>query len=188
LISKLTDKKDKYTKRHSLEVAAYARAAADALDLDASDVEMALLAGQIHDLGKVLTESHVLWQPYHLSKTEFAPLTKHVSDGTDILREFTENTGLLLAVLFHHWHFGGDNQEAYKDKEARIKWPYPRPTAVAEAARRRIEYLKGKDGPLEAEEVLDFQFAETVCKIRLSRQRQRTGSLRSWLSVMGLVL
>ena len=162
LIAKLTDKKDKYTRCHSIDVAAFAVAAASALNMPPEDIKVLEQAGLAHDLGKVLVSSNVLWQPYHMDKTDFPPMTRHVCDGFDLLRDLTGSENVLLATLFHHWPFGADAAEDSETRQSREKWPYPRPQALAKAAQGRLDYLANQAN-LSTDNSIDKETATVIC-------------------------
>ena len=95
------DTKDRYTKRHSEEVAAYALFLAQQLDLDESVLEAIRTAGLLHDIGKIGTPDDILRKPGRLTAREQDIVKQHVALGDLIVRDLPES-GLVRAAIRHH--------------------------------------------------------------------------------------
>ena len=95
------DTKDRYTKRHSEEVAAYALFLARQLDLDESVLEAIRTAGLLHDIGKIGTPDDILRKPGKLTAREQDIVKQHVALGDLIVRDLPES-GLVRAAIRHH--------------------------------------------------------------------------------------
>ncbi len=99
--------KDPYTAGHIWRVANYGQILAAALDYSPEKIEAMLLAGTLHDIGKVEMPDEILTKPGRLTEEEFDILKKHPQDGYDILKENEEFAGVLAVVLMHHEAYDG---------------------------------------------------------------------------------
>jgi diguanylate cyclase (GGDEF)-like protein/putative nucleotidyltransferase with HDIG domain len=95
------DTKDRYTKRHSADVARYAAFIADRVGLDAEFVETIRVAGLLHDVGKIAIPNAILRKPGRLTDDEQAVLQQHVALGESIIRDVA-NVDLVRAGIRHH--------------------------------------------------------------------------------------
>jgi diguanylate cyclase (GGDEF)-like protein len=95
------DSKDRYTKRHSEDVARYAVFLAGQLGLDADLRRTIHLAGLLHDVGKIGIPDHLLRKPGKLTAEEFDVFKQHVALGDAIVRDIP-NVDLVRAGIRHH--------------------------------------------------------------------------------------
>jgi len=95
------DTKDRYTKRHSADVARYGAFIAERLGLDADFVETIRVAGLLHDIGKIAIPDAILRKPGRLTADELAVLQQHVALGDMIVRD-VPNVDLVRAGIRHH--------------------------------------------------------------------------------------
>jgi diguanylate cyclase (GGDEF)-like protein len=95
------DTKDRYTKRHSEDVARYAVFLARRLGLDEETVATIRLSGLLHDVGKIGIPDALLRKPGKLSVQEFDISTQHVVLGHAIVRDLP-NLELVRAGIRHH--------------------------------------------------------------------------------------
>jgi diguanylate cyclase (GGDEF)-like protein len=95
------DTKDRYTKRHSEDVARYAVFLARRLGLDDETCETIRLAGLLHDVGKIGIPDVVLRKPSKLTADEYAMFQQHVALGDAIVRD-VPNVELVRAGIRHH--------------------------------------------------------------------------------------
>jgi diguanylate cyclase (GGDEF)-like protein/putative nucleotidyltransferase with HDIG domain len=95
------DTKDRYTKRHSEEVARYGAFLAQRMGLDEAFVQTIRTAGLLHDVGKIGIPDVVLRKPAKLTDDEYAIVKQHVALGDSIVRNL-ENTELVRAGIRHH--------------------------------------------------------------------------------------
>ncbi len=164
------DGRDRYTKRHSEDVARYAAFLAERLGLDAELVSTIRVGGLLHDVGKIGVPDAMLRKPARLTEEEFTVMKQHVSLGDLIVRDLP-NCDLIRAAIRHHherWDGGG-----YPDGVAGEEIPLvARIVAVADAfsamtttrpyrkalgteeALRRLEAAAGEQ--LEAHLVAEF--------------------------------
>ncbi len=103
------DTKDRYTKRHSEDVARYASFLAGRLGLDEELRRTAHLAGLLHDVGKIGIPDAILRKPAKLTADEYDAFKQHVALGDAIVRD-VPNVELVRAGIRHHherWDGGG---------------------------------------------------------------------------------
>jgi diguanylate cyclase (GGDEF)-like protein len=95
------DSKDRYTKRHSEDVARYAVFLAGQLGLDPDLRRTIHLSGLLHDVGKIGIPDHLLRKPSKLTAEEFDVFKQHVALGDAIVRDIP-NVDLVRAGIRHH--------------------------------------------------------------------------------------
>jgi diguanylate cyclase (GGDEF)-like protein len=103
------DTKDRYTKRHSEDVARYAVFLGRRLDLDPATLEILRVAGLLHDVGKIGIPDHILRKPGKLTDDEFDIVKQHVALGDVIVRDLPNVETIRAGVRHHHerWDGGG---------------------------------------------------------------------------------
>jgi len=99
--------KDKYTSGHSLRVAKISVAIARELSLPKKDIEKVMLAGQVHDIGKIGVSETVLNKPGKLTDEEFNHIKRHCEIGEHILAPIVDDEEILDMVKHHHEHYNG---------------------------------------------------------------------------------
>jgi diguanylate cyclase (GGDEF)-like protein len=95
------DNKDRYTKRHSEDVARYAVFLAERLGLDEEFRHTIHLAGLLHDVGKIGIPDVVLRKPSKLTADEYGMFQQHVVLGDAIVRD-VPNVDVVRAGIKHH--------------------------------------------------------------------------------------
>jgi diguanylate cyclase (GGDEF)-like protein len=103
------DTKDRYTKRHSEDVARYADFLADRLGL-APELRQAIhVAGLLHDIGKIGIPDQILRKPAKLTAEEMGVIQQHVALGHMIVRDLPQLELVKAGIRFHHerWDGGG---------------------------------------------------------------------------------
>jgi diguanylate cyclase (GGDEF)-like protein len=95
------DTKDRYTKRHSEDVARYAVFLAGRLGLDDEMLRTIHLAGLLHDVGKIGIPDVILRKPSKLTAEEFGMFQQHVALGDAIVRD-VPNVEIVRAGIRHH--------------------------------------------------------------------------------------
>ncbi len=102
------DTKDRYTKRHSEDVARYAVFLAQRMGLDAETQHTIQLAGLLHDVGKIGIPDVVLRKPSRLTDDEFAMFKQHVALGDAIVRDVPNVELVRAGIRHHHERWDGD--------------------------------------------------------------------------------
>ncbi|MGH2382801.1 MAG: bifunctional diguanylate cyclase/phosphohydrolase [Candidatus Limnocylindria bacterium] len=101
------DTKDRYTKRHSEDVARYAVFLAGRLGHDDNMLETVRLAGLLHDIGKIGIPDSLLRKPSKLSDGEFRTFNQHVALGDSIVRDLPELEEVRAGIRHHHERWDG---------------------------------------------------------------------------------
>jgi HD-GYP domain-containing protein (c-di-GMP phosphodiesterase class II) len=107
VISDSVEAKDPFTVDHQRRVADLSRAIGGEMGLDVDQQDGLLLAGIIHDLGKVSIPAKVLNKPGKLSKIEYQLVQAHPQTGHDILKGIDFPWPLAQIVLQHHERLNG---------------------------------------------------------------------------------
>jgi len=101
------DTKDRYTKRHSEDVARYADFIAEQLGVE-PDLRRAIhVSGLLHDVGKIGIPDSVLRKPAKLTADEYAAFQQHVALGDMIIRDLPNVDLVRAGVLYHHERWDG---------------------------------------------------------------------------------
>jgi diguanylate cyclase (GGDEF)-like protein len=101
------DTKDRYTKRHSEDVARYGLFIADLLKLDAELQRAIRIAGLLHDVGKIGIPDKVLRKPGRLSVEESSIVQQHVALGDMIVRDLPDIDVVRAGIRHHHERWDG---------------------------------------------------------------------------------
>ena len=102
------DTKDRYTKRHSEDVARYAVFLAERLGLDPELVRSIHVAGLLHDIGKIGIPDPILRKPGRLTSAEYAIVKQHVALGDMIVRDVPDVELVRAGIRHHHERWDGD--------------------------------------------------------------------------------
>ncbi len=108
--------KDEYTAGHSDRVGLYARKLAEKIGWEGADLERALFAGYVHDIGKIGISDIYIDKKGALTPEERHVFEQHTIIGEQILRDNTKGfEGILPAIRSHHEKWDGTG---YPDKLA----------------------------------------------------------------------
>jgi diguanylate cyclase (GGDEF)-like protein len=102
------DTKDRYTKRHSEDVARYAVFLAKRIGLDTEMLDTIQLAGLLHDIGKIGIPDVVLRKPSKLTADEYRMFQQHVALGDAIVRDVPNVEIVRAGIRHHHERWDGD--------------------------------------------------------------------------------
>ena len=91
--------RDHYTASHSARVANYVRAIATEMELSEEDLETAVFAASLHDIGKIGIPDQILLKPAKLTAEEFAWIQKCPEWGWMTLRHLDGFQEAALLVL-----------------------------------------------------------------------------------------
>jgi len=100
--------KDEYTSGHSQRVTEIAVAIAKEMSLPKQTIEQIMLAGLLHDIGKIGVRESILNKPSSLTKEEFQHVKLHCDIGVRILVNLIEDEEILSMVGHHHERFDGN--------------------------------------------------------------------------------
>ena len=101
------DTKDRYTKRHSEDVARYSVFLARLLKLDPELIEGIRSAGLLHDVGKIGIPNSVLRKPGRLTAEENEIVKQHVALGDSIVRNVDKIDLVRAGIRHHHERWDG---------------------------------------------------------------------------------
>ena len=101
------DTKDRYTKRHSEDVARYAVFLARQDGLDETTVGAVRMAGLLHDIGKIGMPDHLLRKPGALTDDEYEIVKQHVVLGDLIVRDLPDTELIRAGIRHHHERWDG---------------------------------------------------------------------------------
>jgi diguanylate cyclase (GGDEF)-like protein len=102
------DTKDRYTKRHSEDVARYAVFLATRLGLDPDLIRTIHVAGLLHDVGKIGIPDSILRKPGKLTATEYEIVKQHVALGDMIVHDLPDIDVVRAGIRHHHERWDGD--------------------------------------------------------------------------------
>lgn len=101
------DTKDRYTKRHSEDVARYAVFIAERLGLDEEAIQTIHVSGLLHDIGKIGIPDQVLRKPSRLTAQELEVISQHVVLGEMIVRDLPDIDRVREGIKYHHERWDG---------------------------------------------------------------------------------
>lgn len=107
VLAQVLERKDPYTSGHQRRVAALAGAIASGMGLGEESVDGIIMAGQIHDIGKVSVPAEILSKPGPLSPLEMQLIREHPAHGKEILEGVDSPVPLGDIVLQHHERLDG---------------------------------------------------------------------------------
>ncbi len=99
--------KDKYTRKHSENVASYAAVIAKEMGLSGEELEKLIEACELHDLGKIGVEDVILSKPASLTPAEWEQIKLHPNTAVEILEPLTFLEDVTKLVKQHHEHYDG---------------------------------------------------------------------------------
>jgi diguanylate cyclase (GGDEF)-like protein len=102
------DTKDRYTKRHSEDVARYGVFLAECLGLDPDVRDTIRVAGLLHDVGKIGIPDGILRKPGKLTEAEYEIVKQHVALGEMVVRDVPDTALVRAGIRHHHERWDGD--------------------------------------------------------------------------------
>jgi len=107
MLAGAVDEKDPYTRGHSDRVTRYSLLLAHEMDLPTPFVEILQISAQLHDVGKIGIEDHILKKPGALTAEEFEVMKTHTTRGANLLRPVTQLAEMLPGIELHHESLDG---------------------------------------------------------------------------------
>lgn len=101
------DAKDKYTRGHSLRVAAYSREIARRMGKTPQEMDEIYRMGLLHDIGKIGIPDEIINKPTQLTEAENEIMHTHPTIGANILHDMTEMPNASIGAHWHHEHYDG---------------------------------------------------------------------------------
>ena len=102
MLAGAVDEKDPYTRGHSDRVSRESLMIGKELNLDVPFMETLRISAQLHDVGKIGIEDHILKKPGALTAEEFEVMKTHTTKGANILRPVTQLAEMLPGIELHH--------------------------------------------------------------------------------------
>ena len=99
--------RDPYTAGHQRRVADLVRAIAQEMNLPQDVIDGVVVAGLIHDIGKISIPAEILVKPTRLTEMEFNIIKIHPESGYNILKEIEFPWQIADIVLQHHEKLDG---------------------------------------------------------------------------------
>ena len=106
-MSLIVETRDPYTAGHQEKVAKLAAAIAEKLKLSEKLIKGILMAGAIHDIGKMYIPAEFLSKPGRLSETEMKFVRTHAQKGYDIMKDIDFPWPVARIILEHHERIDG---------------------------------------------------------------------------------
>lgn len=162
---------DDYTYAHSVNVAVFSCVIGMGMGLSENDLNSLVMAGLLHDLGKLQIPSEILNKPGRLTQEEYQIMKSHATLSYELISERWDiSAHIKTAVLFHHENVDGSgypqgidgSEQSLFTKILHVadvydalisKRPYKNPYSPYEAT----EYLMGGCGIM-----FDRQVVETL--------------------------
>src|SRR6202167_586464 len=102
MLAGAVDEKDPYTRGHSDRVTRYSLMIGKEMNLPPAFMETLQISAQLHDVGKIGIEDHILKKPGALTAEEFEVMKTHTTKGANILRPVTQLAEMLPGIELHH--------------------------------------------------------------------------------------
>ncbi len=102
MLAGAVDEKDPYTRGHSDRVTRYSLLIAQEMAQPPAFLETLRISAQLHDVGKIGIEDHILKKPGALTEEEFEVMKTHTTKGANILRPVTQLAEMLPGIELHH--------------------------------------------------------------------------------------
>ena len=103
-VTRLKDK-DQTTFQHSLAVSILMGKLGDALELGSDAVELLVLSGMLHDVGKLAISNDILQKQAKLTAAERLSIQRHPRHGHQILLKYPELPAEVLEICLHHHEY-----------------------------------------------------------------------------------
>jgi PAS domain S-box-containing protein/putative nucleotidyltransferase with HDIG domain len=99
--------RDRYTSDHEKHVGDLSKAIAAEMGLDEQTQMGLMIAGYLHDIGKIIIPEAILSKPGKLSEAEFNLIKDHVKAGYDLLKNVSFPWSISQPILEHHERLDG---------------------------------------------------------------------------------
>lgn len=106
-LSMISEIKDSYTHAHQMRVAKLASSIAMEMGLKGPQLESIVIAGKLHDLGKINIPADILAKPGRLSGPEMEIIKSHPESGYEVLSEIPFDYPIAKIVVQHHERWNG---------------------------------------------------------------------------------
>jgi len=107
IFSKIIDFRSRFTVCHSAGVAVVAEKLAEHMNFSSLECKMMLIAGYLHDLGKIAIDDSILEKRGKLSKDEFNEIRMHTYYTYQLLDRIPEFNTIKIWASYHHEKLNG---------------------------------------------------------------------------------
>ena len=107
LARQLGELRDSYTAGHEMHVGHLAKAIAAQMGFDADRQEGLMIAGYLHDIGKIVVPIEILSKPKKLSVEEFELVKAHAQASYDLLKNLHFEWNIGQPIFEHHERLDG---------------------------------------------------------------------------------
>jgi putative nucleotidyltransferase with HDIG domain len=107
VLTQTVESRDLYTAGHQMRVAEFACALAQELGCPVDQIKGILMAGTIHDLGKISVPAEILSKPTRLNDIELKLIKTHPQVGYDILKDIEFPWPVAEIIYQHHERMDG---------------------------------------------------------------------------------
>ena len=111
---RLCELRDPYTAGHEKKVGDLARAIGTEMGLDSVEQEALMIAGYLHDIGKIVVPVETLCKPGNISPEEYNLVKTHVQASHGLLKDVSFPWPIAQAVQEHHERMDGSGYPAQK--------------------------------------------------------------------------
>ncbi len=118
IFSYLIDFRSEFTAVHSAGVATVARRLAQLCNLSENECKMMLIAGHLHDLGKLAVDSDILDKPGKLTGEEYNVIRSHTYYTYQLLRTIPQLNTIRDWAAFHHEKLDGTGYPFHLDRQS----------------------------------------------------------------------
>lgn len=108
VLSRIVDFRSKFTSRHSAGVARTAQRLAELMGFSVLECKMMLIAGYLHDIGKLTIRNEVLEKPTRLNDEEFNEIRSHTYYTYQLLDAISQFDIIKEWASFHHERLNGE--------------------------------------------------------------------------------
>ncbi len=174
---RVIESRNPFSVGHSDEVAKVARRLAEALGLEADEVETIELAALLHDVGVAVFADDLLGKDRTLNSAERLILRGHPLAGSDALAGIEYLRGVLPLILHHHENYDGSGYveglegenipfgaRVLSVAEAYVAMINDRPHRGAKSGKDALEELKQGSG-----KQFDPEIVKTFCSLKLTK-------------------
>lgn len=106
-IKKSLEERSFETNEHTKRVLKYAEGIGKRLKLNISEMDELIITAQLHDIGKIGIDEHILKKPYALTTEEYEIVKTHSEKGYRIINASSDLDNVAKCVLSHHERWDG---------------------------------------------------------------------------------
>ncbi len=140
---------------HSMNVTLICASFASWLNFSSDDMQQLLLAGMLHDIGKMKIPQEIIHKPDALTEEEYKMVQQHPDFGYHILKDLNLDSRVLDAVLMHHERCDGSGYP--KNLTSNEITTFPKIIAIADVYDAMTTNRIYRDGICPFEVIRNFE-------------------------------